>query len=314
MTEPLLRVQGVSMDFPLRGGGVLHAVRDVSFSLANGETLGIVGESGSGKSTLARMLLHLAPPTAGAVIMAGIALAGLSAAALRRQRRHMQMVFQDPMAALDSRMCVGDIIAEPLHIHGIGTKQSRAARVAELCAMVGLPAAALQRFPHEFSGGQRQRISIARALAPSPTLLVLDEPVSALDVSIQAQILNLLVQIRQDLALSYVFISHDLAVIRHVSDRIAVMYLGQIVETGPAEAVLRRPRHPYAELLLSAVLEPGSRHTAAAPKGEPANPADPPSGCAFHPRCPRASARCAAEYPPPATLDAQEFRCWHPAV
>ncbi len=255
MTE-ILRVENVSKHFVLKGGGMLQAVREVSFRQERGETLGVVGESGCGKSTLARLILHLMPPSSGEVFVEGEALGQLSPGTLRRKRRHMQMVFQDPQTSLDPRMRVGRLLEEPLAIHGVGDRAERARRVAELCDLVGLPGDAVLRFPHEFSGGQRQRISIARALALEPALIVADEPVSALDVSIQAQILNLLLDIRRRFSLSYVFISHDLAVVRYVSDRVAVMYLGEIVEMAEADDFFAGPGHPYAQMLLSAVLDP----------------------------------------------------------
>jgi oligopeptide/dipeptide ABC transporter ATP-binding protein len=312
----ILRVEGVSKGFALKGGGTLQAVRGVSFRQEKGETLGVVGESGCGKSTLARLLLHLMPPTAGEVFVEGEALGRLGPAALRRKRRHMQMVFQDPQTSLDPRMRVGRLLEEPLVIHGVGSRAERARRVAELCELVGLPGDAAGRFPHEFSGGQRQRISIARALALEPALIVADEPVSALDVSIQAQILNLLLDVRRRFALSYVFISHDLAVVRYVSDRVAVMYLGEIVELAEADAFFAGPGHPYAQMLLSAVLDPGEggRRERTAVRGEPPSPEAPPSGCSFHPRCPFAMERCREASPPPFDIGPSSHphpvRCW----
>ncbi len=302
---PLLEAQGLSKFFPARDGkGLVRAVSDVSLTLAEGETLGIVGESGCGKSTLARMLLRLIEPSEGKVLFQGEDLLSLSRAQMRQRRRDIQIVFQDPYASLDPRMNIARIIAEPLEIHGIGSKADRAAKVAELLSLVGLDPAAGQRFPHEFSGGQRQRIGIARAIALEPKLVVLDEPVSALDVSIQSQILNLLDDLKDRLKLSYIFISHDLSVVQHVSDRVAVMYLGRIVEEGAAEAVLGRPAHPYTQALISAVpeIDPGKRKTHTLLKGDPPNPEDIPSGCAFHPRCRFAFERCTLE--PPAFRDA----------
>jgi len=309
-------VDDVSKAFRLRGGGVLHAVRGVSLRVARGETLGVVGESGCGKSTLARLILHLITPSAGQVVLDGEHLGRLTPAALRRKRRHMQMIFQDPQAALDPRMRVGDLLAEPLLVHRIGTAAERARRVAELCDLVGLPDDAAARWPHEFSGGQRQRISIARALALGPSLVVADEPVSALDVSVQAQILNLLADLRQRFDLTYVFISHDLAVIRHISDRVAVMYLGELVELADVDRFFAGPAHPYARALLSAVLEPGAHadesHRPVA--GDPPSPESPPSGCFFHPRCPAAMERCRGTAPPPRDIGTPGaphlVRCW----
>jgi oligopeptide/dipeptide ABC transporter ATP-binding protein len=309
--DSFLVVENLNKSFPLAGGRTLHAVRDVSFRQRRGETMGIVGESGCGKSTLARLLLHLVPPSSGTVYIGGDALARLPPAALRRKRRDMQMVFQDPQASLDPRMRVGDLIAEPLVIHRVGTGSERERRVAELCALVGLPGDAVRRYPHEFSGGQRQRISIARALALGPALIVADEPVSALDVSIQAQVLNLLTDIRTRFGLTYVFISHDLAVVRHISDRVAVMYLGEIVELAEADAFFDGPAHPYAQMLLASILEPGSKPPAETARGEPPRPDSPPPGCAFHPRCRHARDICRAETPPQTALSPTHLvRCW----
>jgi oligopeptide/dipeptide ABC transporter ATP-binding protein len=311
-----LIVDHVGKIYPLKGGRSLRAVRDVSFRQRRGETLGIVGESGCGKSTLARLILHLTPASEGQVVVDGDALASLTPGALRRKRRDMQMIFQDPQASLDPRMRVGALIAEPLAIHCIGNRAEQARRVAELCDLVGLPDEALRRYPHEFSGGQRQRIAIARALASGPALVVADEPVSALDVSIQAQILNLLTEIRGRLGLTYVFISHDLAVVRHISDRVAVMYLGEIIELAEADAFFAGPAHPYARMLLASVLEPGVARVAGdTARGEPPSPADPPTGCTFHPRCPHAMPRCSQEAPPERNIAATGVaphlvRCW----
>jgi peptide/nickel transport system ATP-binding protein/oligopeptide transport system ATP-binding protein len=294
MTE-LLRVEGLVKHFPGHGGcGALRAVDGVDLVLRRGETLGIVGESGCGKSTLARAILRLTEPTAGRVVFDGTDLRALGPRALRAMRREMQMIFQDPFASLDPRLTVGAIVAEPLAIHGVGDRAERRRAVLELLDTVGLDPAAAERYPHEFSGGQRQRIGIARALALRPKLIVADEPVSALDVSIQSQILNLLVELKQRFGLSYIFISHDLSVIEHVSDTVAVMYLGRIVETAPAEELFRRPSHPYTEALFSAVprADPGSRQQRIVLSGEPPNPENPPPGCPFHPRCHRAMDIC----------------------
>ena len=312
--DDILVVETVGRDYRLPGGGTLSAVRDVSFRLARGETLGIVGESGCGKSTLGRMVLHLTPPTTGRVLVEGETLARLSPAALRRRRRTMQMVFQDPNGSLDPRLRIGAALAEPLVIHRVGSRAERARRVEALCDLIGLPREALTRFPHEFSGGQKQRIAIARALALEPSLIVADEPVSALDVSIQAQILNLLADIRERFRLAFVFISHDLAVIRHVSDRVGVMYLGRLVELADADAFFARPAHPYARMLLDAVLEPGGAPSGAPGlafvQGEPPNPEHPPPGCSFHPRCPLAVERCRVETPPFAETQGRMVACW----
>src|SRR5258706_10195581 len=305
----VLEVDKLKKEFPIRSGllqretGRVRAVQDVSFSIAAGETLALVGESGCGKTTVARCILRALPPTSGAIRFSPepgttIDLAPLSRRALRPLRHHLQMIFQDPYASLNPRMMVGDIIAEPLVVNGVSAAQ-RQARVRELLDLVGLPAAARTRFPHAFSGGQRQRIGIARALALDPSLVVADEPVSALDVSVQAQIINLLLELQDRLQLSMLFVAHDLGVVRHVSDRVAVMYVGRIVETAPTAALYATPRHPYTEALLAAVPkpDPALRDTAAAPRGEIAGPANPPSGCAFHPRCPYAVDRCPTERP-----------------
>jgi oligopeptide/dipeptide ABC transporter ATP-binding protein len=297
----------------------VRAVQDVSFAIARGETLALVGESGCGKTTVARCILRALPPTAGAIRFSPqpgttVDLAPLSRRALRPLRRHIQMIFQDPYASLNPRMMVGDIIAEPLLVAGIAAA-ARQARVRELLDLVGLPAAARTRFPHAFSGGQRQRIGIARALALDPTLVVADEPVSALDVSVQAQIINLLLDLQDRLGLSMLFVAHDLGVVRHVSDRVAVMYVGRIVEVAPTTALYARPRHPYTEALLAAVpkADPALRDAVAAPRGEVADPANPPPGCAFHPRCPYVEARCRSELPPLREIAPGNFSACHRA-
>lgn len=309
---PLLEAQGLSKTFPARDGkGLVQAVTDVNLSLAEGETLGIVGESGCGKSTLARMLMRLIEPSEGNVLFQGENLVGLPQARMRQRRRDIQIVFQDPYASLDPRMNIAQIISEPLDIHGVGTRGERAAKVKELIALVGLDPAAASRYPHEFSGGQRQRIGIARAIALEPKLVVLDEPVSALDVSIQSQILNLLDDLKSRLRLSYIFISHDLSVVQHVSDRVAVMYLGRVVEEGPAEAVLGAPQHPYTQALMSAVpeIDPERRKQHVLLPGDPPNPENIPPGCAFHPRCPLAQDICRREAPPFRAVGASRARC-----
>jgi len=305
----VLEVEGLSKEFPIRGGllqretGRVRAVQDVSFSIRRGETLALVGESGCGKTTVSRCILRALPPTKGAIRFSpepgqSIDMAPLSRRALRPLRRHIQMIFQDPYASLNPRMMVGDIIAEPLLVNGVPAAQ-RQLRVRELLDLVGLPAAARTRFPHAFSGGQRQRIGIARALALDPTLVVADEPVSALDVSVQAQIINLMLDLQDRLKLSMLFVAHDLGVVRHVSDRVAVMYVGRIVETAPTAELYARPLHPYTEALLAAVpkADPALRDQTSAPRGEIADPANPPPGCAFHPRCPYAVERCRTELP-----------------
>jgi oligopeptide/dipeptide ABC transporter ATP-binding protein len=305
----VLEVDGLFKEFPIRSGllqrktGQVRAVQDVSFAIGRGETLALVGESGCGKTTVSRCILRALPPTKGAIRFSPeegtiFDVASLSRRALRPLRRHIQMIFQDPYASLNPRMMVGDIIAEPLLVNGFAAGQ-RQARVRELLDLVGLPAAARTRFPHAFSGGQRQRIGIARALALDPTLVVADEPVSALDVSVQAQIINLLLDLQDRLGLSMLFVAHDLGVVRHVSDRVAVMYVGRIVETAPTAMLYTRPRHPYTEALLAAVPkpDPALRDQASAPAGEIADSANPPPGCAFHPRCPYANERCRTELP-----------------
>ena len=305
----VLEVDGLTKEFPIRSGllqretGRVRAVQNVSFTIGRGETLALVGESGCGKTTVSRCILRAWPPTSGAIRFspqegASVDMARLSRRELRPLRRHIQMIFQDPYASLNPRMMVGDIIAEPLLVNGVPSAQRRA-RVTELLDLVGLPAVARTRFPHAFSGGQRQRIGIARALALDPALVVADEPVSALDVSVQAQIINLLLELQDRLRLSMLFVAHDLGVVRHVSDRVAVMYVGRIVETAPTTALYTRPRHPYTEALLAAVpkADPALRDSVTAPVGEIADPSNPPPGCAFHPRCPYAVDRCRVEIP-----------------
>ncbi len=294
----LLAAENLVKHYKARDGkGVARAVDGVSLTLKRGETLGIVGESGCGKSTLARLLLRLIEPTSGRITLEGDDILKLGTGALRRRRRDMQIVFQDPFASLDPRMTVGDIIAEPLAIHGLGSRAARRRKVEDLLLMVGLDRSARERYPHEFSGGQRQRIGIARAIALEPKLLILDEPVSALDVSIQSQILNLLVDLKARLNLSYIFISHDLSIVEHVSDRVAVMYLGRIVEEGRATQVLREPRHPYTEALVSAV--PGAKGKGRIVlKGDPPSPEAVPEGCRFHPRCHKVLDICHRATPP----------------
>jgi oligopeptide/dipeptide ABC transporter ATP-binding protein len=291
----LLEVAHLAKHYPARDGhGLVKAVNDVSLTLEAGRTLGIVGESGCGKSTLARLILRLIEPTAGTILFSGENLVGLSRSALRRHRRDIQIVFQDPYASLDPHMNVQAIISEPLEIHAIGSRAERKARVLELLDLVGLDRSAGAKYPHEFSGGQRQRIGIARAIALEPKLVVLDEPVSALDVSIQSQILNLLIDLKKRLGLSYIFISHDLSVVEHVSDDVAVMYLGQIVEYGKAGQVLRAPLHPYSQALVSAIpeIDPQKKKQRIVLTGDPPNPEDIPPGCPFHPRCRHVMALC----------------------
>ncbi len=289
----MIEAAGLAKTFP---GGV-RAVDGVDLAIAAGATLGLVGESGCGKSTLARLLLRLIEPDAGSIRMNGADFMALSGRALRHARRDAGIIFQDPFGSLNPRMSVGRLLAEPLRVHGIGERAARAARVAELLALVGLLPAHAERYPHEFSGGQRQRIAIARALAAGPKFLVCDEPTSALDVSIQAQVLNLLAELQARFGLSMLFVSHNLGAVRQMAGRIAVMYLGRIVEQAPREALFANPLHPYTSALLSAVHEPGVAGRRIVLKGDVPDPAAPPSGCRFRTRCPRAAPRCAAEAP-----------------
>jgi peptide/nickel transport system ATP-binding protein/oligopeptide transport system ATP-binding protein len=302
----LLEVRGLSKTYAGQRGAPVRALDDVSLTLRRGEVLGIVGESGCGKTTLGRAVLRLVEPSGGEILFEGDDLMKLAGAPLKRRRRDLQIVFQDPFGSLNPRHKVGAIIREPLDVHGIGTRGERAARMDELIRLVGLPEDAASRYPHEFSGGQRQRIAIARALALNPKLIVADEPVSALDVSIQSQVINLIVELRERLELSMLFISHDLSVIRHVSDRVAVMYLGRIVETGATESLMARPLHPYTQALLSAIPLPSAegRRERIILRGELPDPADPPKGCAFHTRCPFAMPRCLVDRP--ALVERQE--------
>lgn len=298
MTAPLVSVDGIARRYAMRRGlfgrpAEVRAVDGVSFALRSGETLGIVGESGSGKSTTGRVVLGLEAPDAGTVAFDGAAMPAAGTADWRRQRARMQMIFQDPLGALDRRLPIATQVREPLDIHAIGDEKAREARVADLLDRVGLSADHGRRFPHELSGGQRQRAVLARALATKPDFLVCDEPISALDVSIQAQVVNLLTDLQADLGLAMLFISHDLRVVRQVSRRVAVMYLGRIVEEGDADDLFARPVHPYTRALVSAAPTPGRRMAdRVVLAGDPPDPADRPSGCAFHPRCPLAEPRC----------------------
>ena len=301
MKPDLLTVKNVTKYFPLKGGrGKIHAVDDVSFSLKYGKTIGVVGESGCGKSTLARVLLRLIEPSSGSIFLDGTDLGKLSPKNLRAKRREMQIIFQDSYASLDSRQKIGNIIAEPLVVHRMGNRMKRRARVTQLLDMVGLEPDAAKRYPHEFSGGQRQRIGIARAIALEPKLVIADEPVSALDVSIQSQVLNLLVDLRKQLGLSYIFISHDLAVVEHICDTIAVMYLGEIVEMAAGESLFEEPKHPYTQALLSAIPRPDPKRRGSPRivlQGDIPNPENPPEGCRFHTRCPQAMSKCKTQKP-----------------
>ena len=306
MIAPLLEVKDLTRHFAATatmfgggGGGVVRAVDGVSFQLFAGETLALVGESGCGKSTTARLALRLIEPTFGSIHFEGNDITHLRGAALRALRRRLQIVFQDPFASLNPRMTIGQILEEPLILHRMGDKAARGARVAELLGLVGLASYHAQRYPHEFSGGQRQRIGIARALAVEPSLIVCDEPVSALDVSIQAQVVNLLKDLQNRLGLAFLFIAHDLAVVKHVADRVAVMYLGQIVEIAGKEALFAAPSHPYTRTLLAAIPRPDPHRVNARqlPGGDVPSPMNPPDGCRFHTRCPFVIDRCRHEAP-----------------
>jgi oligopeptide transport system ATP-binding protein len=320
---PLVEARSLKKYFPIKKGvlsrevGRVHAVDDVSFAVNEGETLGLVGESGCGKSTLGRTIVRLLPPTAGEVVFQGKPIGHLGARALRPLRRQMQMIFQDPYASLNPRKRIGSIIGDPLKIHGVGDTRERRGRVQELLETVGLSPEHYNRFPHEFSGGQRQRIGVARALALRPKLVVADEPVSALDVSIQAQMINLLDELQDEFRLTYIFIAHDLGVVRHVSDRIAVMYLGKLVELSPAEELYTRPIMPYTEALLSAVPIPdpdlSEQRERIVLEGDVPSPIDPPSGCRFHPRCRYATEICREVEPPLTDYGNNHFAaCHHP--
>jgi oligopeptide transport system ATP-binding protein len=318
-TRPLLEVRDLVKHYAVRGGvlrrriGTVHAVDGVSFSLAAGETLGLVGESGCGKSTVARSVLRLVEPSSGSITLDGTDITRLGKSDLRPHRRSMQIVFQDPFASLNPRMTAGDIVGEPLSVHGLASGNEKQERVAELFAQVGLRADQMKNYPHQFSGGQRQRICIARALSLGPKLIVCDEPVSALDVSIQAQVINLLIDLQRKHDFSYLFIAHDLAVVAHISHRVAVMYLGRIVEIAEKRELFAHPRHPYTQALLASVpvANPKAKRLAPMIDGDVPSPINPPAGCAFHTRCRYAMDRCKIERPALADSGPQhQVACW----
>ena len=319
MSTPLLEVTDLKMHFPVREGILLRshrsnrAVDGVSLSIMPGQTMGLVGESGCGKSTLGRCISRLYQPTAGSIVFDGEDITHLKGSNLLPFRQHIQMIFQDPMESLNARHTVGEILEEPFIIHKLGDSAFRAKRVRELLEIVGLPARSVTRYPFEFSGGQRQRIGIARAIALNPRLIICDEPVSALDVSIQSQILNLLNDLQQEFNLSYLFIAHDLAVVKHISDEMAVMYLGKIVESASSEAIYRDPRHPYTQSLIDAIPMPDPHRTVSREilSGDVPSPIDPPTGCHFHPRCPKAIDRCRTEAPSLRLTGKEHFGACH---
>ena len=320
---PLLKVEHLTKEFPTGSGflagkfskKVVSAVNDISFEINPGETFGLVGESGCGKSTTGRAIMHLDPATSGKVYFEGKDISKMNGKELKAMRREMQFIFQDPYASLNPRMTIGEIIAEPMVIHGIGTPEERVERVRELLDVVGLNPEHINRYPHEFSGGQRQRVGIARSFILRPKLIICDEPVSALDVSIQAQVLNLLKDLQKQYGTAYLFIAHDLSVVQHISDRVAVMYLGKMVELSDWKSLYAEPSHPYTQSLLSAVpipdpdVQKGRKRIILA--GDPPSPMDPPSGCRFHTRCPIAQAKCAQETPEFREIDGGHYCACH---
>jgi len=318
-TEPLIKIENLKKSFPIRGGvlgkkvGEVKAVDDISFSIQKGETLGLVGESGCGKSTTGRMILRLLEPSSGKISFEGKDITGLSNTELRKIRGEMQMIFQDPFASLNPRHTIEKILEEPLIVHGVNDRKARKRKVRELLEIVGLNESHLKRYPHQFSGGQRQRIGIARALTLNPKLIIADEPVSALDVSIQAQVLNLLKDLQTNFDLTYLFIAHDLGVVRHISDRVGVMYLGRIVELAESEDVYINPKHPYTQALLSAVPIPDVdfQKERIILQGDVPSPANPPKGCAFHTRCPYAMDKCQSVRPVFKEVDKGHYTACH---
>ncbi|WII38231.1 ABC transporter ATP-binding protein [Paenibacillus thiaminolyticus] len=319
MTQPLVQVENLKMHFPIKGGplgktvGAVKAVDGISFHINKGETLGLVGESGCGKSTTGRMLLRLLEPSEGSIYFEGQDITKLSGNELRKMRRNMQMVFQDPFASLNPRHTIGKILEEPLIVHGVRDKTERQRKVKELLDVVGLSSYHASRYPHQFSGGQRQRIGIARALAIHPKLIIADEPVSALDVSIQSQVLNLLQDLQQEYELTYLFIAHDLGVVRHISDRVGVMYLGQLVELSDTEDLYDKPLHPYTQALLSAVpiADVTFRRERIILEGDVPSPANPPAGCPFHTRCPKAFEPCSVARPQLSAMESGHYVACH---